>query len=42
MWAELKFPPINLWNFPKQNRDISEKELEAWHDIWEDYSDDND
>lgn len=39
MWAVLQFPPINLWNFPKQYRDVSEKEVEEWYKVWEEFND---
>lgn len=24
-WPDFKFPPINLWNFPKQYKDFQKK-----------------
>ncbi len=39
LWAEMKFPPINLYNLPKQYRDISEDEVARWVEDWQGYQD---
>ncbi len=39
LWADLQFPPINLWNFPKQHKDVSDDEVEEWCKTWREFND---